>query len=627
MDQSEETAETTTETGIRFLDSIRNARDKTGRPIATNFLTLPDRHIPGYYEVTKLPIALDTIETKLLNREYHNLSALESDCKRMVANAKSFNEKGSALYEDAERVRKTASNFMTRHNPAYRNPNYVAVATPIPDDTHMLDVSMQGTPSYSGRLTMGGAERSARRGSSAISARKSVSIQDDDEDIDPSDPQRFKGRTLEKAQDMIISELIDHEEEGLQIFTPFINLPSRTLTDYYQVIRHPVSLKSLQKRVRGIHGRNAATGISDFHSWDAFEEEVTYVWENAQTYNEDGSEMFNLANEFEETFREKLEAAKALVHKPQAQTLKLKVAEPKQSGIKIKFGAMRDSPSSTPGPSTPARSTPGLLVHNDALERQQQMVSAGVNGARSTVNGGPRNPFTGSGGAIPPLPTSASRSASAASIPVLGNGVKNETATQSPSLNPIHPAHAAVQYGGPLRPTSNSPHPQQQTSSYYTTQASDGPPPGLVPSKFRAKDQDPSDYLLPSVLIQTHPALGLRNPLSFRVPASKTSLHQSVTFTVPASQYQLQITPNIPVAATDRGYRIFVMVNGHRHSENTKLGNQERDKTNPIFECSLGRGGVSKIEVEILAVKVNPKTNKEEVQWEKSTAFVHVLRN
>lgn len=86
----------------------------------------------------------------------------------------------------------------------------------------------------------------------------------------------------------------------LDIFTPFVHLPSRKLEDYYKIIRHPVSLKSVQKRTHGIHGRkDPATGPTDFKSWDAFEEEVSFIWRNAREYNEDGSEMYNLAGEFE----------------------------------------------------------------------------------------------------------------------------------------------------------------------------------------------------------------------------------------------------------------------------------------------------------------------------------------
>lgn len=88
---------------------------------------------------------------------------------------------------------------------------------------------------------------------------------------------------------------------GLVIYTPFINLPARSLTDYYSVIKRPLSLKGAQKRVKGIHGRAPPTGISDYKSWEAFEQAVSLIWRNAQEYNEDGSEMFTLASDFEVT--------------------------------------------------------------------------------------------------------------------------------------------------------------------------------------------------------------------------------------------------------------------------------------------------------------------------------------
>lgn len=89
---------------------------------------------------------------------------------------------------------------------------------------------------------------------------------------------------------------------GLEIFTPFVNLPSRRLEDYYRTIKHPVSLKGVQKRIKGIHGRAPPTGITDFKTWDAFEHEISFIWRNAKEFNQDGSEMYNLAGEFEVSF-------------------------------------------------------------------------------------------------------------------------------------------------------------------------------------------------------------------------------------------------------------------------------------------------------------------------------------
>jgi hypothetical protein len=71
------------------------------------------------------------------------------------------------------------------------------------------------------------------------------------------------------------------------------------LKDYYQVIPHPVSLKGLQKLVRGIRGRTESTGVSEFKTWDAFAEEASSIWKNAYHYNEDGSEIHMLAKDLE----------------------------------------------------------------------------------------------------------------------------------------------------------------------------------------------------------------------------------------------------------------------------------------------------------------------------------------
>ena len=87
-----------------------------------------------------------------------------------------------------------------------------------------------------------------------------------------------------------------HSDE-FPTFEPFVSLPPKTLKDYYQIITHPVSLRGIQKRIKGNHGRTGSTGVSDFKGWKAFEEEVEYIWQNAWQYNEDGSDIAMLAKE------------------------------------------------------------------------------------------------------------------------------------------------------------------------------------------------------------------------------------------------------------------------------------------------------------------------------------------
>lgn len=107
----------------------------SGRRVAGYFETLPPKKDnDDYYERTKMPISLSMIEEKLQAGEFENLSELEGYFKRMISNAKEYYPRSSSTYDDAERVRKAVSNYMTKTNPAYQTRGYQATATPIPGE-------------------------------------------------------------------------------------------------------------------------------------------------------------------------------------------------------------------------------------------------------------------------------------------------------------------------------------------------------------------------------------------------------------------------------------------------------------------------------------------------------------
>lgn len=78
-----------------------------------------------------------------------------------------------------------------------------------------------------------------------------------------------------------------------------MNLPTRALKDYYQLIKTPMSLSGVQKKVRGVKGREPPTGITLLKSWNEFEEQVSLIWKNAREYNEDGSDIYDLSLQLE----------------------------------------------------------------------------------------------------------------------------------------------------------------------------------------------------------------------------------------------------------------------------------------------------------------------------------------
>jgi cobalamin biosynthesis protein CobT len=87
-----------------------------------------------------MPVSLRTLEQKLYRREFKNMSELESWLRRMVKNAKDYYSRHSEVFEDAERIRKAVSNYMTKTNPAYKKiPSYSCQPAPIPDTPLPLD--------------------------------------------------------------------------------------------------------------------------------------------------------------------------------------------------------------------------------------------------------------------------------------------------------------------------------------------------------------------------------------------------------------------------------------------------------------------------------------------------------
>ena len=158
------------------------------------------------------------------------MSAIESDLKRMVQNAKEFNDSKSVIYEDAERIRKLVFNFMKVNNPEYKeNPGYTAVPTPIPNarvtpvqnGRHAVKAENEAPESAPTkiRLKQGSVARSSeadRKSSVAPSAATGEDDGDDDEDEggEASNDIDFTGKTFQEAQQMIVSYMLRYTDDG-----------------------------------------------------------------------------------------------------------------------------------------------------------------------------------------------------------------------------------------------------------------------------------------------------------------------------------------------------------------------------------------------------------------------------
>ncbi|CAK1363405.1 unnamed protein product [Cercospora beticola] len=631
--------------GNKLIAQLSNATDKTGRPITDAFIELPPKdELPDYYQVIRLPISINIIEEKLRNDAYPSVSALESDFKRMIQNAKDYNEPKSEVYEDAERIRKLIYNYMKVNNPAYQDPSYSAVATPIPGLTKITLTNgnhhAQGTPSAQAKsahqpaaaikedratrdsssklkISLGprASEKVAEKASEAPSDRKSsvapsTAAGGEDESMD------FTGKTFQEAQEMIVAEMIRYtDEEGLEIFTPFVFLPSRSLTDYYRVIKHPVSLKGVQKRVRGVHGRDAATGISDFKTWDAFEQEVSWIWRNARDYNEDGSDMYALAGDLEAHFKSRLAEAKELVKEPQSTRIKLGGPQPQtKSGVTLNLSQNRPSPG------------PSMSVDNDALTRQRNMVQAGVNGSHAPngprampgVNGVRRQSSVG-----PIRPQSSGQGGSPSAQMVKNEKIPSQSPAPHAVAPGMQPATNCMMPPPMVRATSGTPFsgPAAPLVNSYSYTA-----PSLLPPTA-VRQYSASEALLPLVTLHTHPHLKVPKPFSISIPPHPSLSQQSTTITLPASHFFLQIQPTISrELAINRAYKIFVTMNGTRLTQRDTTYHQETGKRTHSYDGNLSHG-VNRIEIEVAAAKAGDNGDGKGLDIEKVTVFAHLARS
>ncbi|KAF6829761.1 bromodomain containing protein [Colletotrichum plurivorum] len=678
----QETVESTTEHGLFFLEQIRRTADKSGRKVAGYFEKLPPKESnPDYYKKMRMPISLSMIERKLNNGEFSTLTDLESYFKRMVTNAKEYYPRHSQIFEDAERVRKALSNFMTKTNPAYSRGGYTAVPTPLPADGDVRDEVEEEdednvTPVKNNRrksqpTTKPAEQQDEDEDDEDEDEDEDAEADDDDEENEDDDaegeeddddeasqsskptaiiirrgsgrpsrnvtPRKSKGRNttpsrpdceyedvpykglnFQAAQEKIVEEMLRMREEDAvePYFELFVNLPPRSLKDYYRVVKEPLSIKKLQKAVKGVKGRNEATGTSEFKNWSAFEETASLLWKNAFFYNEEGSEVYEQAEELKNFFMNELKQAKAVVPEPTQPKIKLKVQQsaaeqPTTSKkITIHVGGKSDSADS-PAPAVPQ--------------------SAGSQASDNALNGASRQVAT------PALPAAMERirSTSVASpSPSVVNNVKREDAArQSPAVIP----------GQAVTPSAFPPPAAGQAALSNAHFQPIGAPPKAQPNgiqqppkptwdqRLRAPGKGAADALISSLKVQTHPMINAERRFEITLTPLEKETQQSVTVHMPANQLRIQIIPTIPAFLEQEGrqWRLWVSINRHIIHPAHAVPGQMVPPGARAFEAQLLAGNLNHIEVHVAAAlpKGQKSPNGEDFEVEQMTVLANVVRN
>lgn len=102
-------------------------------------------------------------------------------------------------------------------------------------------------------------------------------------------------QSLKEMEQEIPPEGSDSEEEPMvrSIIEPFMKPPPRSqYPDYYMIIKNPIAVETIEKKIKR----------DDYQSLKEFRDDIHLLCQNARTYNEDGSILYQDANDIEVRF-------------------------------------------------------------------------------------------------------------------------------------------------------------------------------------------------------------------------------------------------------------------------------------------------------------------------------------
>ena len=151
------------------------------------------------------------------------MTFLEGDLRRMIRNAKSFNEKRSQVFSDSEKVRKILSRFMEEHNPAYKSSDYTAYTTPVPPNwqekiqeqnvAQTQNTQIKDDPEEEEKPTGRRTRLVTHVGSSSAANNRRASSTPAVQDADGA-YESFEGNTFQQAQEKMITEMINYKNDS-----------------------------------------------------------------------------------------------------------------------------------------------------------------------------------------------------------------------------------------------------------------------------------------------------------------------------------------------------------------------------------------------------------------------------
>ncbi|VBB33061.1 unnamed protein product, partial [Acanthocheilonema viteae] len=242
--------------------------DETGRLLSPPFrVLLSQEEFPTYYDRIKKPIDLKQITIKIRSGEYHTWQQFDADFRLMCKNAKAFNELGSVISKDASMLLK---NYMKRKAELCNSKHKPLTIKRINANKQVLDEL----------LTQNAAVNSGQEYS-----------EDSEEDEDSEHSSEAK---------WVLYWTIRNEPNPIDPETnladPFLELPSKSwYPDYFDEISEPMSLFMINKKLKR----------DEYRTLEELLKDIVLIFENAKTYNVEGSDIYEAAAKLERLAKSK----------------------------------------------------------------------------------------------------------------------------------------------------------------------------------------------------------------------------------------------------------------------------------------------------------------------------------
>ncbi|XP_060775398.1 polybromo 1, like isoform X2 [Neoarius graeffei] len=260
----------------QLLEALVSYADSSGRLVSELFQKLPSKlQYPDYYAIIKEPIDLRTIAQRIQMGHYKSISAMAKDIDLLTKNAKAYNEPGSQVYKDANTIKKvfiqrrteleqaepTKSSLRIRNRRSAQGDRVPAITVSLHPGSESDEDSI-----LSGSVRYDAGEMESESGHTRLATG------------DPIFQLYQAVRGGRNTQGQLLAE-------------PFLQLPSRReYPDYYQQIKHPISLQQIREKMRN----------GEYEGVEQMESDLNTMFENAKRYNVPNSAIYKRAQKLQQ---------------------------------------------------------------------------------------------------------------------------------------------------------------------------------------------------------------------------------------------------------------------------------------------------------------------------------------